>query len=164
MTGQQPGGATGDPQQQWSSAPNPTRRPVLRRVLTVGVAASVFLVALLVLLSILGERLSAQALVTASLAALLPLVVVVPTFLWLDRFEAEPTRYLLTAFLWGSLVAVVAAFFFNTYGLRLLVESRWTDPFETGAVYLAPITEETFKGLGILLIYLLRRREFDGII
>ncbi|MEO7448331.1 MAG: PrsW family intramembrane metalloprotease, partial [Humibacillus sp.] len=51
-----------------------------------------------------------------------------------------------------------------TYGLRLLVESRWTDPFETGAVYLAPLTEETFKGLGILLIYLLRRREFDGIV
>jgi hypothetical protein len=31
-------------------------------------------------------------------------------------------------------------------------------------VYLAPITEETLKGLGIFLIYLLRRHEFDGII
>ena len=68
------------------------------------------------------------------------------------------------AFLWGALVAVVGAFFLNTFGLKLLVEARWTDPLETGAVYLAPFTEETLKGLGILLIYLLRRREFDGII
>jgi hypothetical protein len=58
----------------------------------------------------------------------------------------------------------VGAFFLNTYGLRLLVESQWSDPLETGAVYLAPFTEETLKGLGILLVYLLRRREFDGII
>jgi RsiW-degrading membrane proteinase PrsW (M82 family) len=88
----------------------------------------------------------------------------VPTLLWLDRYEAEPARYLVFAFLWGALVAVVGAFILNTLGLRLLVDSQWTDPFETGAVYLAPVTEETLKGLGILLIYLLRRREFDGII
>ena len=39
-----------------------------------------------------------------------------PTFLWLDRYEAEPTRYRVFAFLWGALVAVVGAFFLNTYG------------------------------------------------
>ena len=87
-----------------------------------------------------------------------------PTYLWLDRYEAEPVRYLVAAFLWGALIAVVGAFFLNSLGLALLVESHWTDPFETGAVYLAPITEETLKGLGIFLIYLLRRHEFDGII
>ena len=64
----------------------------------------------------------------------------------------------------GALVAVVGAFFINTFGLKLLVDARWTDPLATGAVYLAPVTEETLKGIGILLIYLLRRREFDGII
>ena len=83
---------------------------------------------------------------------------------WLDRYEAEPVGYLVAAFLWGALIAVVGAFFLNSLGLALLVESHWSDPFETGAVYLAPITEETLKGLGIFLIYLLRRHEFDGII
>ena len=149
---------------QWSPLPNPTRRPILRTVVTIGVVVSVFLAALLVLLSILGSRLTAQTLVTAALVAVIPLVVIVPTFLWLDRFEAEPARYLAFAFLWGALVAVVGAFFLNTAGLQLLIESRWTDPLETGAVFVAPVTEETLKGLGILLIYLLRRREFDGII
>ena len=163
-TGQPAGGGANAGGPQWSPLPNPTRRPMLRTATTIGVATSVFLVALLILLSILGERLTAQTITTAALLAVIPLFVIVPTFLWLDRFEAEPVRYLLFAFFWGALVAVVGAFFLNTYGLRLLVESQWTDPLETGAVYLAPVTEETLKGLGILLIYLLRRREFDGII
>lgn len=38
------------------------------------------------------------------------------------------------------------------------------DPISTGAVWLAPVTEETLKGLGIVLVCLARRREFDGII
>src|SRR3954449_13126880 len=159
MTGD-PGGSPG----QWSPVANPTRRPLLRTVLTIGVAASAFLFCLLILLGILGERLTTQTLLTSALMAIIPLLIIVPTFLWLDRYEAEPGRYIVFAFLWGALVAVVGAFLLNTFGLKLLVESRWTDPLETGAVYLAPVTEETLKGLGILLIYLLRRREFDGVI
>jgi RsiW-degrading membrane proteinase PrsW (M82 family) len=137
---------------------------MLRTALTVGVCASVFLVCLLVLLGILGRQLTSQTLVTSALMAVIPLFIIVPTFLWLDRYEAEPARYIAFAFLWGALVAVVGAFFVNTFGLRLLVEARWTDPLQTGAVYLAPVTEETLKGLGVLLIYRFRRREFDGII
>jgi len=162
--GKPSGRGVNGPQSQWSPLPNPTRRPMLRTAITVGVVAAVFLFALLVLLTVLGDRLTAQTAVTAALLAVIPLLIIVPTLLWLDRYEAEPARYLVFAFLWGALVAVVGAFFLNTYGLRLLVDSRWTDPFVTGAVYLAPFTEETLKGLGILLIYLLRRREFDGII
>jgi protease PrsW len=164
VTTQEPGGGAGSPVRQWSPAGNPTRRPILRSILTFGVCASVFLVCLLILLGILGQRLSAQTLVTSALMAIIPLFIIVPTFLWLDRYEAEPVRYQLFSFLWGALVAVVGAFFLNTFGLKLLVEASWTDPMQTGAVYLAPVTEETLKGLGILLIYLLRRREFDGVV
>jgi RsiW-degrading membrane proteinase PrsW (M82 family) len=149
---------------EWSRKPNPTWRPMLRRILTLGVAAVLLLVSLLILLGIIGNQLDAQVAILATLMALIPLIIIVPTYLWLDRYEAEPVGYLVAAFLWGSLIAVVGAFFLNSLGLALLVESHWTDPFETGAVYLAPITEETLKGLGIFLIYLLRRHEFDGII
>src|SRR6476469_5666088 len=159
-----PGASPGGPTQQWSSVRNPTRRPVLRTALTIGVAASVFLICLLILLGILGDRLTTQTIVTSALMAIIPVLVIVPTFLWLDRYEAEPARYIVFAFLWGALVAVVGAFFLNTFGLKMLVEARWTDPLETVFVYHAPVTEETLKGLGILLIYLFRRREFDGII
>ncbi|WP_345508396.1 PrsW family intramembrane metalloprotease [Terrabacter aeriphilus] len=163
-TTMQPAGAPGSPAPQWSPAANPTRRPLLRTVITAGIVASGFLVCLLVLLDILGQRLTTQTIVVAALMAIVPVFVIVPTFLWLDRYEAEPVRYRVFAFLWGALVAVVGAFFLNTFGLKLLVEAAWNDPLATGAVYLAPVTEETLKGLGILLIFLLRRREFDGVI
>lgn len=148
----------------WNTDPGPSRRPMLRAVLTFGVVSTVFLVALLILMSILGERFDGETLVLAALMAIVPLFIIVPTYLWLDRFEAEPLRYQLFAFLWGALVAVVAAFWLNTTGLRLLVNAQWEDPLATGAVWIAPFTEETLKGLGVVLIYFARRREFDGII
>ena len=58
----------------------------------------------------------------ALLLAALPLGIVVPTFLWLDRFEAEPTKYLVIAFLWGALVASLVAAIFNT-GAMLIIEA-----------------------------------------
>lgn len=159
-----PGLGTSGPEPRWSRFPNPTRRPLLRTVLTVGVLASVFLICLLVLLGVLEEGFTGRTIVLSALTAVVPLLVVVPTYLWLDRFEAEPPGYLLFAFLWGALVAVAAAFFLNTAGLRLLTLAQLADPLATGAVYLAPVTEETFKGLGVLLVYVLRRREFDGVV
>jgi RsiW-degrading membrane proteinase PrsW (M82 family) len=155
---------TSTPLQQWSPAPNPTRRPLLRTAITIGVVASLFLACLLLLVSIVGEQLGAQTVIVSVLMAIIPLFIVVPTYLWLDRYEAEPVRYQVAAFLWGAVVAVVGAFFLNTFGLKLLVDARWSEPLETGAVYLAPVVEESLKGLGILLVYLLRRREFDGVI
>jgi RsiW-degrading membrane proteinase PrsW (M82 family) len=155
---------TGHEAAEWSAVPNPTRRPVLRTLLTIGIAGTVFLIFLWVLLGLLGQQLETQVIVVSALMAVIPVFVVVPTFLWVDRFEAEPLRYLVFAFLWGALVSVVVAFVLNTAGMLVLLQADWIDPMETGAVYLAPITEETLKGLGILLVFLARRREFDGIV
>lgn len=137
---------------------------MLRTMLTVGIAGTVFLIALWVLLGLLGSRLDSHVILVSALMAIIPLFIIVPTFLWVDRFEAEPARYLLFAFLWGALVSVVAAYVLNTAGLLMLMRAQWVDPMQTGAIYLAPLSEETLKGLGILLIFLARRREFDGVV
>ncbi len=101
----------------------------------------------------------------ALLAAAIPLGVVVPTFLWLDRFEAEPTRLLVFAFAWGALFAAAIAAFLNTSALAVFEAS--TDPtsaLETTAVVVAPFVEEAAKGSLVLVIWVFMRREFDGII
>ena len=100
----------------------------------------------------------------AIVVAAIPLGIVIPTFLWLDRFEAEPTTYLVTAFLWGALVAAVLAAIFNT-GAVLVLRSAGdpTQALAETAVLVAPPVEESLKGLFILLVWRLRRREFDGI-
>lgn len=78
-------------------------RPMLRRWMLTGAAAVPFLGAAATLSSVVKAELGVQVTGLALVVALLPLGVVVPAFLWLDRFEAEPKRYLGFAFLWGPL-------------------------------------------------------------
>ncbi len=103
------------------------------------------------------------ALVAAAVAAV-PLLLVVPVFLWVDRLEAEPPRYLVFAFLWGALCAAVGALLLNTGFHLLLIAAHAVDADAISAVVSAPVVEETLKGLAILLIAWRRRREFDGVI
>lgn len=144
---------------------NPTSRPLLRGWLITGLVLVGFSLAAVILAVLYGLTLGVITSLLALLLAVIPLGVVIPTFVWLDRFEAEPTRYLVVAFLWGSLIAAVLAFIINTSAH--LVFSTATDPTQARlatAVFSAPLVEEAAKGLIVLLIWRLRRREFDGII
>lgn len=157
MTGQTvmaPGGTRRDP----------TTRRALRGWLLTGVAGVGFALAALVVSVYLGAAFGVQTALLALAASLVPLGIVIPTFLWLDRFESEPTRYLLSAFLWGAFVATVVAAVFNTSAIAVL--EAVSDPdaaLATTAVLVAPVVEEALKGLLVLLVWRLRRREFDGI-
>lgn len=88
--------------------------------------------------------------------------VVVPVFLWLDRFEREPTWMLVFALLWGACIATFSAAVLNNLGTVLL------DPVHgdhsTAGVWLAPVVEESMKGLGPLLLLFFKRREIDGVL
>ncbi|MCA0180512.1 MAG: PrsW family intramembrane metalloprotease [Actinobacteria bacterium] len=140
-------------------------RRALRGWLMSGLLIAGFTIAGLVLAAYFQAALGVVTVLLALLLAALPLGVVVPTFLWLDRFEAEPTKYLVTAFLWGALVSSLVAALFNT-GAMLVLEAAG-DPssaMATTAVVVAPVVEETLKGLFVLLIWRMRRREFDGLI
>ncbi|MBK8468921.1 MAG: PrsW family intramembrane metalloprotease [Candidatus Phosphoribacter sp.] len=154
-------GALGPPR---GPVANPTHRPGLRRALLYGGVVTLFLASLVVLALFLGVSVGAQTALLVALFAALPLLVVVPLFLWLDRLEAEPTRYLLFAFLWGALCAPVGAVVLNT-GFHLLLLSAKTENADAwSAVLSAPPVEEGLKGLAVLAILLVRRREFDGVI
>lgn len=144
---------------------DPTTRSVLRSWLFTGVAAVGFLLAALVVSAYLGAAFGVQTALLALAVALVPLGIVIPTFLWLDRFESEPTRYLVAAFLWGALVAAVIAAVLNTSAIAVLAEVSDPDAaLATTAVLVAPVVEEAAKGAFVLLAWLFLRREFDGII
>ena len=90
-----------------------------------------------------GATFGVQTALLALAVAVVPLGIVIPTFLWLDRFESEPTRYLVAAFLWGALVAAVVAALFSTSAIAVL--QAVTDPeaaIATTAVLVAPVVEE----------------------
>ncbi|MEZ5229875.1 MAG: PrsW family intramembrane metalloprotease [Acidimicrobiales bacterium] len=88
------------------------------------------------------------------LLGIVPIVIVLPVMLWLDRVEPEPRPALIHAFLWGATVAVTVAGIVNTIvaiaGGEVLA-----------AVVSAPLVEEAMKACGI--IYALRRKEIDGV-
>lgn len=101
----------------------------------------------------------------AAAAAVLP----VPTFtflvLQLDRYEHEPWQVLVTAFLWGALVATFFAAIFNDVigGIvNSLVGDQLGNVVTAGAV--APIVEESAKGIALLLLYWILRHEFDNVL
>lgn len=146
------------------AATNPTTRPRLRATILLGLTVVGFSICALALAAYFQLSLGIMVSLLALLFAALPLLVVIPTFLWLDRFEAEPTRLLVFAFLWGALVSAFGAAVLNTGAVLGLQAS--TDPesaLAVGAVVVAPVVEEALKGFLILLIWWLHRREFDGI-
>jgi RsiW-degrading membrane proteinase PrsW (M82 family) len=86
------------------------------------------------------------------------MIIVLSCYLWLDRWEPEPTRLLLLAFLWGATVAVVVS---------LALEFATSEVLGTGLVLTigAPFIEEAAKGAFLLVMLTgTRRREFDGVV
>lgn len=154
-----PGAATTHP----GPAANLTLRPLLRRLLLGTGVLVLFVVGALLLSVAIGVEVGAQAALLGVLFAVLPVGIVVPALMWLDRYEAEPVRYLLFAFFWGALVATTVSIVLNT-GSLIVLNNVGFDAEAVGAVMVAPVVEESLKGLGVLLILWVRRREFDGII
>ena len=85
---------------------------------------------------------------------------------WLDRYEKEPFLLLGGVFLWGAVVAAGSAFLINTtlgLGIYLFTGSNFATDLATGSM-VAPLVEETLKGLAVLGVFLVFRSEFDSVL
>jgi len=96
----------------------------------------------------------------------------VPMFLmagfinWLDRYEKEPKLLLGAAFVWGVVIAGGGAYILNTFvGMSVysLTGSASAADFSTTSIA-APIIEEALKGLAVLVVFLMFRKEFDSVL
>jgi RsiW-degrading membrane proteinase PrsW (M82 family) len=84
---------------------------------------------------------------------------------WLDRYEKEPWGLLAATFVWGAIPAIV---------LSLMAECVLVIPFvglfgEVSAQLIsgsivAPIVEETAKAVAIAMVFIVFRREIDGVL
>jgi protease PrsW len=85
---------------------------------------------------------------------------------WLDRFEKEPILLLGGVFLWGAIVAAGSAFIINTLlgmGIYVFTGSEAATDLTTGSI-IAPLVEESLKGMAVLIVFLIFRREFDSVL
>jgi len=88
----------------------------------------------------------------------LAMTIVVLAYLWLDRWEPEPPRLLLLAFLWGASVAVVISTILQLT-LEAAINPGQAETVSPISVVLgAPLTEEAAKGLFLLVMMTGRRR------
>ena len=78
-------------------------------------------------------------------------------YLWLDRWEPEPPRLLIMAFLWGASVAVLLSVIFEQV-LHTAIEGPGQEPGFTTMAIVAPVVEEAAKGLFLVLMMTGRRR------
>lgn len=85
---------------------------------------------------------------------------------WLDRYEKEPVLLLGGVFLWGAVIAAGSAFLINTIlgiGISIFTGSALATDLATGSI-VAPLVEETLKGLAVAAVFIVFHREFDSIL
>src|SRR2546423_3002804 len=110
----------------------------------------------------LGLNIGVTALLVGVVAAIIPVPVLVSCFLWLDRYEPEPIRYLVICLSWGACVATAVALLLNEGSLALVTHLNLSKNLV--AVVGAPIAEESMKALGPLLLFLIRPKAFSGVV
>nr|WP_234995531.1 PrsW family intramembrane metalloprotease [Streptoalloteichus hindustanus] len=142
------------------------RRSRRRTVVLLPVAGLIALgVCGLVLLGVATDRVGLAAVLVGAAAAALPVGPVVGTFLWIDRWEPEPPRLMLLAFLWGACVATITSLLLNDSAQVLADAVLGADGGDTvKAVIAAPFVEEATKGVFVVALLWKWRQEFDGLV
>jgi RsiW-degrading membrane proteinase PrsW (M82 family) len=96
--------------------------------------------------------------IAVALAAL-PVGPLIACYLWLDRYEPEPLRYLMIGLGWGAVVATAC----SAAG-ELLVAAYTSLGDLAQASVAAPLIEEFAKALFIAIVVIARRRQIDGVL
>lgn len=150
------------------ASPGPATAGVATRSRSLFVPALIgFLVLGVVLLVVIGFlfiALGPGIVAVGGIMALVPLAIVLLGIRWIDRWEPEPRGVLLFAFLWGAGASVLVALIVGLVAESVLASAGTGDGALEfiGAVIQAPIVEESAKGFGVLLIFLVARKHFDG--
>ncbi len=155
-------GARGQPYQ----LPAPFARRVRNVGAPLGVVIALGTVAglIVILLTALNPVGTAIGFTLSSIA----MTMVVLAYLWLDRWEPEPPRLLVFAFIWGTSAAVVIAavlqIFLEAWLNLGIGDAAAAEISPVTLVIGAPITEEAAKGLFLLLMMTgARRNELNSL-
>ncbi|MFB9378562.1 PrsW family intramembrane metalloprotease [Kineococcus gynurae] len=153
--------APGDAGQDRPPVPSPPAARAWRISLTV-VTVLVLTVCGVLSLTAVTMEIGLTGLLPGILLAAVPVGPVLACVVWLDRYEAEPPHLLAFAFGWGACVASLGALVLNSLSYDLLVDA--VGDVTNTSVVVAPVVEEVLKGLGVLLLVLAQRRQFDGVV
>src|SRR6266849_4566044 len=153
----------------------PQRMGIRTRWLIAAIGITILLISAMITI-ILNSTVGISALSQNGLSSIIetltiPLVPAIGIFLlvnFMDRYEREPWFLRLSAFLWGAIIAIPPALFIEQ-NIDNVIQNVF-DPNNTSEIMRvifqglnAGITEETFKGIGLLLLFIILRDEFDNV-
>ncbi len=95
-----------------------------------------------------------------------PALACAATVYWLDRYEKEPMVLLGAVFGWGAVVAALGALVAQIIlggVMELAAASEEAAKLAGGSIF-APVTEESLKGLAVLLVFWTVRQELDSVL
>jgi len=130
--------------------------------LTIGLGVAGFIA--LILTIIMFSQLGFKGTIIGGIMAFLPAPFYLLLYLWIDRYDPEPSWALAAAFGWGALFSLLVSFVVNTFfGSVAAALIGGPEGDVLSAVISAPLIEEGTKGLGVLMFLIFLRREFDGV-
>lgn len=141
---------------------SPRNRPSIATVAVIVVGIGVCAMAVIEVIAYLVGVLGVPGVVLNGLVALVPLAAVLAVVRWVDRWEPEPLALRVFAFLWGAGVSIFTALevdeTLNHYGHDIGVSRS---EFFSVTVQ-SPVVEEVAKGVGVLIVFIIAQRTFDG--
>ncbi|UGY95156.1 PrsW family intramembrane metalloprotease [Streptomyces gobiensis] len=130
----------------------------------------------LTILAIVREQTGTEGFIIGLLLSTLPVPLLIAAFRWIDSVEPTPWRNLVFAFAWGACAATLVAIVANSLATEWLATTVMAgsdtgtgtgtspDTETLSATLIAPIVEETAKAAAILILFLHRRRDFEGVV
>lgn len=165
--GYPPQGGTGMPPPFMPPQPAGQGGKFVLQVLGLGCFGLVVIGVTGLLLLIFIAELGLPGFVLASLMAFVPAVFYLIVVRLVDRYDPEPLWALALAFIWGGVISIFGALLVNdtASAVASAASGGSADVADfVGAVISAPIAEEGFKGLGLLVVLLALRKHFDGVV
>lgn len=107
-----------------------------------------------------------MALIVSLFFGFVPMFMFAAFVYWMDRYEKEPKILLGATFLWGVVIAAGGAFIINTvFGVGIYIFTGSEGAAEIGTTSIvAPIVEEFLKGLAVVIVFFMFRKEFDSVL
>ncbi|MFE3220008.1 PrsW family intramembrane metalloprotease [Streptomyces antimycoticus] len=125
----------------------------------------------LIILALVREQTGTKGFLVGLGLAVLPVPLIIAVFRWLDRVDPKPWRNLVFAFAWGACAATLVALIANGFATEWLMTTvdsssptGAADADTWGATFIAPFVEESAKAAAVLLLFLFRRRDFNGLV
>lgn len=104
------------------------------------------------------------ALLLSIAAGVVPTAIYVLVVWWIDRYEKEPVKLLACALFWGALPAGALSFVLEGLSQGPVQELSREYSQLVSASVVAPLVEESVKGLALLGLFWLARHDFDDVL